>query len=262
MGGFFNVAMFTGTGLFLTGLYGTYQYHLVTSFEENFQHLIKDRKHFFELHQELAYKIDQDFDDYESLHMIKKYRRSQLKLSSGKILETGAGTSRNIFCYPIGTEVTAIDYSPQMIEQAMEKPPGETKISYKLMDVEKLDFPDNSFDTIVDTFGQEFYINPRKAQMEMKRVCKKDGTILLLNHGVSENDYYNMYLRFSVPFHVSKYGYFPNRKWDKLLEDMGFNVVLAKRFIRGTQYYNVIKNDIDDVVYSKKNLQKQVQKSN
>jgi ubiquinone/menaquinone biosynthesis C-methylase UbiE len=38
----------------------------------------------------------------------------------------------------------------------------------------------------VDTFGLEFTINPDKCISEMKRVCKKDGIILLLNRGRSD----------------------------------------------------------------------------
>jgi len=34
-------------------------------------------------------------------------------------------------------------------------------------------FKDNTFDTIVDTFGLEYYLNPDEAIKEMIRVCKK-----------------------------------------------------------------------------------------
>ena len=89
--------------------------------------------------------------------------------------------------------------------------------------------------------------------MEMQRVCKKDGLILLLNLGASENSWYNWYQRYCQPYNVVKYGYFSNRKWDRLLEDMGFNVITSKRFLRGTVYYHIIRNDRDDVVLTKKN---------
>ena len=121
----------------------------MTSFEANFQQLIKDRKMFFDLHEELSWKLDDTMDNYESQYLIRKYRKSLCKLATGKVLETGVGTSRNIYNYPIDTEIQAIDYSPQCIEKAMEKPTGETKISYKLMDVTKLDYPDNHFDLVI-----------------------------------------------------------------------------------------------------------------
>lgn len=72
-----------------------------------------------------------------------------------------------------------------MIESALMKPRHSVDIDYKLDDVEKMSFADNSFDTIVDTFGLEYYISPDKALAEMKRVCKKDGHILILTSGKS-----------------------------------------------------------------------------
>jgi ubiquinone/menaquinone biosynthesis C-methylase UbiE len=36
-----------------------------------------------------------------------------------------------------------------------------------------MSFKDDTFDTVVDTFGLEYYLNPRRALLEMKRVCKK-----------------------------------------------------------------------------------------
>ena len=36
-----------------------------------------------------------------------------------------------------------------------------------------MSFEDNSFDSVVDTFGLEYYVNPERALAEMKRVCKK-----------------------------------------------------------------------------------------
>ena len=56
-------------------------------------------------------------------------------------------------------------------------------MEYKIDDVEKMSFRDNIFDCVLDTFGLEYYVHPEKALQEMKRVCKKDGLILLLTSG-------------------------------------------------------------------------------
>ena len=96
------------------------------------------------------------------------------------VLETGVGTSRNNSFYLPGTEVVAVDWSSNVLEGlikilslvAMMKP-RTVPITYLLEDVEKLSFTDNYFDTVIDTFGLEYYANPEKATSEMKRVCKK-----------------------------------------------------------------------------------------
>ena len=81
-------------------------------------------------------------------------------------------------------------------------------IEYKLEDVDKMDFKDNSFDTVVDTFGLEFYINPHKALKEIQRVCKPNGRILILANGISDNAVLAKYLRFKQPHSLAKFGRF------------------------------------------------------
>ena len=250
MGFLTNLGILSTTGTFLTGLYASYQYHLIKSFESRYQEIMNDRKEFFELHDELAETIDHILDQNEERSMIKRYRKSLCALAEGRVLETGVGTSRNIHYYPLGVTVDAIDYSPRMLEKALAKT-GEQKINYDQQDVENIEFPDETFDTVVDTFGLEYYVNPRKAQLEMKRVCKKNGKILLLNQGNGDYEQWNAYQRFCQPYNVCKLGFFSNRKWDKLLESMGFNIILKKRLLQGTIYFNVINNDSIDIVYNK-----------
>lgn len=55
---------------------------------------------------------------------------------------------------------------------ALLKSASNINISYRLEDVENMSFKENTFDTILDTFGLEYYLNPEKAISEMKRVCK------------------------------------------------------------------------------------------
>jgi len=53
-------------------------------------------------------------------------------------------------------------------------------------DAANLTFEDNSFDTIVDSFGLCSFDDPVKVLIELQRVCKPDGKILLLEHGRSK----------------------------------------------------------------------------
>jgi hypothetical protein len=48
----------------------------------------------------------------------------------------------------------------------------------------------------------------------MKRVCKKDGKILILTSGRSHYDLLNMLLDYKTPYTVTNYGYFPNKDWE------------------------------------------------
>jgi len=73
--------------------------------------------------------------------------------AAGRVLEVGVGTGKNLPYYPAETEVTAIDFSPTMLERAGKKIEREGLFDVVLreMNVQRLDFPDDSFDTIVST---------------------------------------------------------------------------------------------------------------
>jgi len=83
----------------------------------------------------------------------RKIRPLLFRGLSGRILEAGIGTGRNIPFYPPGCEVVGIDLSPAMLARARRRL-GETtaKVELREMDVTRLRFPDRSFDAAVATF--------------------------------------------------------------------------------------------------------------
>ena len=56
------------------------------------------------------------------------------------------------------------------------------------MNGEQLSFPDNSFDKVVAMYVISVTQNPKQLIDEMKRVCKKDGDIYIVNHFSCEDD--------------------------------------------------------------------------
>jgi ubiquinone/menaquinone biosynthesis C-methylase UbiE len=53
------------------------------------------------------------------------------------------------------------------------------------MDAQRLEFDDGSFDTVTSALSTCTFPDPLQALQEMKRVCRTDGLILLLEHGHS-----------------------------------------------------------------------------
>ncbi len=97
-----------------------------------------------------------------------------------KILDYGLEPSTNlIWLSEIAKEVIGIDHSRESLEVAQkiigEKQLKEAKVL--LMDCEKMDFPDNSFDIIFDggTFSS---LDLDKALLELARVLKPDGFLI------------------------------------------------------------------------------------
>lgn len=99
----------------------------------------------------------------------------------GDILEVGVGTGKNLPYYPHGARVIAIDIADPMLDRA-QKRAQELGVAADLRvgDVQALDFPDNSFDTVIATFV--FCCIPTPWLRELGRVVKPGGQILLLEH--------------------------------------------------------------------------------
>ena len=111
-------------------------------------------------------------------------------IESDNVLEIGIGTGSSLQYYPKETKVVGIDISPDMLEVAKKRIVKE-KIHNKhilLMNGEKLSFPDNSFDKVVGMYVVSVTQNPQVLVEEMKRVCKNDGDIYIVNHFSTEQD--------------------------------------------------------------------------
>ncbi|HKU82852.1 MAG TPA: methyltransferase domain-containing protein [Candidatus Nitrosocosmicus sp.] len=81
------------------------------------------------------------------------------------------------------THVTGIDITPAMIQEAINLQ-VERKIDnvdWKLGDVTNLPFKDNSFSLVVTRYSFHHLIEPKQVLEEMKRVCKPDGKILIID---------------------------------------------------------------------------------
>lgn len=118
----------------------------------------------------------------------QRWRRNLIGHATGDVLELAVGTGANFPFYPREVRITAADFSGAMIERArMAAIRHQLNADFKCEDIENLNFPDHSFDTIVSTLSFCSYINPLEMLHKIKRWCKPDGTILLMEHGISSN---------------------------------------------------------------------------
>ncbi len=132
-----------------------------------------------------------------------------------KVLEIGIGTGTSYKYYPMETEVTGIDISPDMLEKA-KKNIRKHNLQNKnviMMNGEQLALEDNSFDKVVGMYVVSVTQNPNLLIKEMKRVCKPNGDIYLVNHFSFETDSKFMKILEKGLMPVSKYlgwrPYFP-----------------------------------------------------
>lgn len=114
---------------------------------------------------------------------LRRCRERMLSRAYGRVLDVGVGTGLNFPHYPSGVQVTAIDLSPRMLEVAAQRAQAMAlSVNLHVMDVQALDLPDDSFDTVVSSLVFCAVPDPAKGLQEVMRVCRPGGTILMLEH--------------------------------------------------------------------------------
>ncbi len=164
-------------------------------------------------------KIKKRYDRYSYIYdcvecpceifSFKNYRKRILSEVQGKVLEIGVGTGKNLPYYNFNKiEYTGIDFSEKMLAKANKRFP---KAKLLEMDAQELQFKDNSFDYIITTFVLCSIPDPVKALKEMRRVLKKEGKIIMLEHVRSKNkivalwqDIHNPFTRFLFGFNINR----------------------------------------------------------
>jgi methyltransferase OMS1, mitochondrial len=150
--------------------------------------------------------------------------------AKGTVLEVGAGTGRNIpyYTHPKIQRVVLVDTCQEMLEQAREKvtskrnTKNQPQFAFVQGDSANLkQLPDHAFDTVIDTFGLCSYNDPVAVVQEMIRKCKKDGTIILLEHGRSKSwNIITKHLDRHAEQHAANWGCVWNRDIDAIIDEV------------------------------------------
>jgi phosphatidylethanolamine/phosphatidyl-N-methylethanolamine N-methyltransferase len=113
-----------------------------------------------------------------------------LEIKSGqKVLEVGVGTGLTLPLYPHNCSVVGVDLSPNMLKEAelLIKKKKLKNCTVRVMNATNLEFPDNTFDRVLGNLFISATSFPKESLLEMKRVCKPGGIIVLMNHFKSEH---------------------------------------------------------------------------
>lgn len=97
-----------------------------------------------------------------------------------RILDVGTGPGFfAIILAEAGYQVTAVDYTPAMLEQAKKNAgPLAERIDFRRMDGQRLEFEDETFDVVISRNLTWVLEHPEKAYTSWKRVLKKPGLLI------------------------------------------------------------------------------------
>ena len=127
-----------------------------------------------------------------------------MKNVKGDILEVavGSGLQQKYYDWNTITSYIGIDLSDEMMSIAGTRIPESNRLSssFKTMDAKSLEFPDNTFDSVIDTFSLCVIDDPQQAVKEMTRVVKpKTGRIILLENTLSDNTILGAFQQLTEP---------------------------------------------------------------
>lgn len=176
--------------------------------------------------------------------ILKKWRLEAIKELKGKVLEVGVGTGKNIPYYPDDIDITAIDFSSKMLEKARLKAEKFKKnVDLIQMDAQNMDFQDNAFDMVFTTCVFCSVPDPIKGLVEIRRVCKPNGKIIMIEHVRSENKIIGTIMDLLNPVIVNLYGANINRRTVENTNKAGFikveEINLAGGIVKKIEIINI-----------------------
>jgi SAM-dependent methyltransferase len=148
------------------------------------------------------------------------------------ILDVGCGGGKNISRLAKkanGGKVYGLDYSPDMVEFSKgenRKLIEQGKVEVVEGSVENMKFPDNSFDLVTAVETYYFWRNIPKAILEIKRVLKPTGKLLIISEMIIDGDYEVKNADMIKKAHVRL---LPSEEIQSMLQFAGFAEVKAFR---------------------------------
>jgi ubiquinone/menaquinone biosynthesis C-methylase UbiE len=124
-----------------------------------------------------------DFFTFADDRRLGPFKRKLFAKMRGATLMVAAGTGNDFRFFPPGQSIIAIDISAKMLERAAQKAaayPGT--FTLRQMDVTELEFPDDTFDTVVTVCTFCSVPKPIAGLRELRRVLRPGGQILMFEH--------------------------------------------------------------------------------
>jgi len=159
-----------------------------------------------------------------------------------RILDVGVGTGLSFSVFPRHCKVVGIDLSREMLKKAKKKIDDNhlDNINVLSMDAMSVGFADNSFDKVFLSHVVTVVPDPYRVMQEVKRVCKKDGVVVVVNHFKSKNPFIELCEKWMNPV-CKKIGW---------RSDLSLNEFVRNAGLKVTRQYMLKKIDFWHIVFA------------
>jgi ubiquinone/menaquinone biosynthesis C-methylase UbiE len=160
----------------------------------------------------------------------RRRRRRLIGQASGRVLEVGIGTGKNLEHYPPDTELSGLDVSPKMLARASRRAQRLGRpVVLETGDVAALPHASSTFDTVVATCVFCSVADPVTGLRELARVTKPDGRILLLEHVRPRNPFLGRLADLATAVTRRLFGFRANRHTEENVVASGLHLVEVRR---------------------------------
>jgi ubiquinone/menaquinone biosynthesis C-methylase UbiE len=185
-------------------------------------------------YEKMAPRYDQGIRFWERVQFAggREWVTSRAK---GQVLEVAVGTGRNLPLYPPGVTITGVELSPAMLALARQRANDHgVAADLRQADAQALPFDDAAFDTAVCTLSLCTIPDPAATIVEMRRVLRPGGLLLLLDHIGSS--WWPIWAgqRLVEQFTIRTAGEYQTRRQLPLVQAAGFEIVETERLKAGT----------------------------
>lgn len=157
-------------------------------------------------------------------------RKEAVRLANDRpgqhILEVGVGTGLSLPYFRRDSKVVGIDVSAEMLAKARQRV-AKQKLDHVEaifeMDAENMTFEDSSFDVVLALYVASVVPNPKRFAEEIRRVCIPGGTIVIVNHFMSDNPAMRFIEKRLAPL-AGKIGFHADFPLDQFLSDAALDV--------------------------------------
>ncbi|MDD3416686.1 MAG: class I SAM-dependent methyltransferase [Clostridia bacterium] len=174
-------------------------------------------------------KVSGLYDLFENIYNKSVYQETGKCVAkyiseSDKVLECACGTGAiSVYIASACKKLYASDYSEGMLSQAKKKLSKFDNVAFKKLDITSINAKDNSFDAVVAGNVLHLLPNPQKALIELTRVCKDGGKLIIPTYINGDEGTNKLAVKFLEKFGASFKRQFDVNSYERFFADMGYD---------------------------------------